>query len=99
VGALYGMLATLEEHQIDLVVEMIDWTNDVDRLGITEATYALLDVPVPLMRIPVTAGRSMALLIETAVREQLLRRRGHHAAAAFVARIDRAAGGGPPEDA
>ena len=99
VGALYGMLATLDEHQIDLVVEMIDWTNEVDRLGITEATYSLLDVPVPLMRIPVTAGRSMALLIETAVREQLLRRRGHHAAAAFVARIDRAAGGGPPEDA
>jgi HPr kinase/phosphorylase len=97
VEALYGTLATLDEHQIDLVVEMIDWTHDVDRLGITEATYAFLDVAVPLVRIPVTAGRSMALLIETAVREQLLRRRGHHAAVAFVERVDRAARGGRDE--
>lgn len=93
VEALYGTLATLDEHQIDLVVEMIDWTHDVDRLGIVEEIHPLLDVPVPLVRIPVTAGRSMALLIETAVREQLLRRRGHHAAIAFVERVDRAARG------
>jgi HPr kinase/phosphorylase len=94
VAALYGLLATLPEHQIDLVVEMIDWTNDVDRLGIIEATFEILEVRVPLVRIPVTAGRSMALLIETAVGEQLLRRRGHHAAAAFVARVDRRARAG-----
>jgi HPr kinase/phosphorylase len=93
VAALYGALSTLDEHQIDLVVEMIDWTHDVDRLGITEATYEVLEVPLPLVRIPVTAGRSLALLVETAAREQMLRRRGHHAAIAFVDRIDRAARG------
>ena len=75
------------------MVELIDWTDDVDRLGITEATQDLLGVALPLVRIPVTAGRSLALLIETAVREQMLRRRGHHAAIEFVERIDRAARG------
>jgi len=93
VEAMYGRLATCDEHQIDLVVELIDWTDDVDRLGMTEATRELLGVSLPLVRIPVTAGRSLALLIETAVREQMLRRRGYHAAVAFVERIDRAARG------
>jgi HPr kinase/phosphorylase len=93
VEAMYGRLATLDEHEIDLVVELIDWTDDVDRLGITEAVHELLGVSLPLVRIPVTAGRSLGLLIETAVREQMLRRRGHHAAVAFVERVDRAARG------
>jgi HPr kinase/phosphorylase len=97
VEAMYGRLATLDEHQIDLMVELIDWTNDVDRLGITEARHELLGMSLPLVRIPVTAGRSLGLLIETAVREQMLRRRGHHAAVEFVERVDRAARGGGHE--
>jgi HPr kinase/phosphorylase len=91
IEALYGTLATLDDRQIDLVVELSEWTDDPDRLGIDEATYTLLDVSLPLVRIPVTAGRTVGLLIETAARNQLLRWRGRHSAAEFSARIDRAA--------
>jgi HPr kinase/phosphorylase len=91
IEALYGTLATLEDRQIDLVVELSEWADDPDRLGIDEATYTLLDVSLPLVRIPVTAGRTVGLLIETAARNQLLRWRGRHSAAEFSARIDRAA--------
>lgn len=94
VRAHYGLLATLDEHQVDLVVELVDWTHQIDRLGVVESTREILDVAVPLVRVPVTAGRSLALLVETAVRERLLRRRGQHAAAAFVERVDRLARGG-----
>ena len=44
--------------------------------GSTIAAYTLLDVALPLVRIPVTAGRNLGLLIETAARNQLLRWRG-----------------------
>jgi HPr kinase/phosphorylase len=91
IEALYGTLATLDDRQIDLVVELSEWADDPDRLGIDEATYTLLDVSLPLVRIPVTAGRTVGLLIETAARNQLLRWRGRHSAAEFSARIDRAA--------
>jgi HPr kinase/phosphorylase len=94
IEALYGTLATLDERQIDLVVELTEWGGDADRLGIDEATYILLDVPLPLIRIPVTAGRTLGLLIETAARNQLLRWRGRHSAADFTARVDRAAASG-----
>jgi HPr kinase/phosphorylase len=93
IEALYGTLATLEERQIDLVVELTEWSDDADRLGIDDATYVLLDVALPLIRIPVTAGRTLGLLIETAARNQLLRWRGRHTAAEFTARVDRAAAG------
>jgi HPr kinase/phosphorylase len=94
IEALYGTLATLDDRQIDLVVELTEWSNDADRLGIDGATYMLLDVPLPLIRIPVTAGRTLGLLIETAARNQLLRWRGRHSAAEFTRRVDRAAASG-----
>ncbi len=94
VGALFGTLSTMEERQIDLVVELTDWGEESDRLGLDHETYRLLDVSLPLVRIPVTAGRNLGLLIETAARNQLLRWRGRDSAAEFVARVDRQAAGG-----
>jgi HPr kinase/phosphorylase len=91
IEALYGTLATLDDRQIDLVVELTEWSDESDRLGVEESTYTLLDVALPLVRIPVQAGRTLALLIETAARNQLLRWRGRHSAAEFTERIDRAA--------
>jgi len=91
IEALYGTLATLDDRQIDLVVELTEWSDEADRLGIEESTYTLLDVALPLVRIPVQVGRTLGLLIETAARNQLLRWRGRHSAAEFTERIDRAA--------
>ena len=93
VEALFGTLATLDERQIDVVIELIDWSHDADRLGLVDTTYTLLEVSLPLVRLPVIPGRSIAMLIETAARDRLLRGRGWHSAATFAARIDGAAAG------
>jgi len=57
---------------------------------------------VPLIRMPVAPGLSLAILVEVAARNQLLRSRGHHAARELAARLDRtlrdAAGGLPAPD-
>ena len=94
VEALFGTLATLDERQLDLVVELVEWTDTADRLGLVEERHPLLEVELPLVRIPVRPGRSMAMLIETAARNHLLRRRGRHSALEFTRRIDRDAAGG-----
>ena len=89
VEALFGTLATLDERQIDLIVELIEWPDAADRLGLVEGTYVLLEVDLPLVRVPVRPGRSVAMLMETAARNRLLRLRGRHSALAFADRIDR----------
>ena len=88
VEALFGTLATLDERQVDLVVELVEWPGGADRLGLVEGTYPLLEVELPLVRIPVRPGRSMAMLIETAARNHLLRARGGHSALDFAGRLD-----------
>jgi HPr kinase/phosphorylase len=88
VEALFGTLATLDERQIDLVVELIEWPGSADRLGVAEESHVLLDVELPLVRIPLRPGRHSAMLIESAVRDRLLRGRGRNSAAGFAARLD-----------
>jgi HPr kinase/phosphorylase len=89
VEALFGTLATLDERQLDFVVELIEWPDAADRLGLVEGTYALLEVDLPLVRVPVRPGRSVAMLMETAARNHLLRLRGRHSALGLAERIDR----------
>jgi len=43
---------------------------------------------VPLIRMPVAPGRNIAILVEVAARNQLLRSRGHHAAKLLAERLD-----------
>lgn len=100
VRELYGTLATLDAHSIDLVVELIATEPDspMEHLGLDEDRYVLLNVSVPRVRLPVTPGRYLATLVEAAVRNQILKARGHYGAREFTAqvqrRIDRARGGG-----
>jgi len=51
---------------------------------------------VPLIRMPVAPGRNIAILVEVAARNQLLRARGHHAARRLAERLDQALLGGTP---
>jgi HPr kinase/phosphorylase len=88
VEALFGTLATLDERQLDLVTELVEWPGGEDRLGIAEEQVTLLEVELPLVRIPVRPGRSVAMLIETAARNHLLRLRGRLSALRFADALD-----------
>jgi HPr kinase/phosphorylase len=51
--------------------------------------YDLLGVKLPYIRMPVAPGRSLAILVEVAARNRLLRARGLNAARDLVDRLDR----------
>ena len=50
-----------------------DVSREYERLGIDDDFYELLGLRVPLIRMPVAPGRSIAILVEVAARNQLLR--------------------------
>ncbi len=59
---------------------------EVDRLGLDARTSDILGVAVPSFLLPVSPGRNLSTLVETAVRVHLLRVRGYNAAESFAAR-------------
>lgn len=83
---LFGATAVRDEHAVDLAVELCPWRVDetYERLGIDEQTHDIMGIQVPKLRIPVTPGRDMGVLLEVAARNQLLKQSGHHAARKFT---------------
>jgi HPr kinase/phosphorylase len=97
---LFGIAAVRDMKKIELVIELVEWREDeeYDRLGVDEATYTILDVRVPHVRIPVRPGRNMTSIIEVAARNQLLKVQGHHSAQRFQDRLNRAIAEARPRD-
>jgi HPr kinase/phosphorylase len=89
VRELFGTLATIEEQPIDLVVELVEWSAAIDRLGLEDARHTILNVSVPMIRLPVHPGRNLAMLIEVAARNHMLKARGQHMARQFASMVDR----------
>ncbi len=87
---LFGVAATRPSKRLELVVQLERWDpeREYDRLGLDERYHDLLGLKVPLIRMPVAPGRSLAILVEVAARNQLLRARGSHAARDLAARLD-----------
>lgn len=85
---LFGVSAISMSKSIDLSIRLERWdeASEVDRLGIDAQAVEILGVNVPQVLIPVSPGRNLSTLVETAVRVQLLRLRGYDAARVFVAR-------------
>jgi HPr kinase/phosphorylase len=92
VKELFGIASTRSSKRVELVVQLERWvpTRQYERLGLDDAFFEILGLRVPLIRMPVAPGRNIAILIEVAARNQLLRSRGHHAARALAERLDQA---------
>jgi HPr kinase/phosphorylase len=87
---LYGVSSIRLSKRVELVVQLERWEagKEYDRLGLRDETFLILGVEVPLGRMPVAPGRNIALLVEVAARNQLLREGGYDAARRFVERVD-----------
>ncbi len=59
---------------------------EVDRLYGDLGTRPVLDLDIPLIRLPVAAGRNLAVLTEAAVRSHVLKSKGFDAAQTFIDR-------------
>lgn len=96
---LFGVASTRTSKRVELVVQLERWDpqREYERLGIDDAFFELLGLRVPLIRMPVAPGRNLAILVEVAARNQLLRTRGINAARELAARLDaRLREGQPP---
>jgi HPr kinase/phosphorylase len=87
---LFGIASTRSSKRVELVVQLERWDplRQYERLGLDDDHFEILGLRVPLIRMPVAPGRNIAILVEVAARNQLLRARGHHAARILAARLE-----------
>jgi HPr kinase/phosphorylase len=90
VRELFGVASTRSSKRVELVVQIERWEHgrEYDRLGLDDEFYDCMGARIPMIRMPVAPGRNVAILVEVAARNQLLRSRGHHAARRLVDRLN-----------
>jgi HPr kinase/phosphorylase len=88
---MFGIASTRTSKRVELVVQLERWEpgREYDRLGVDDSFHELLGIRIPMVRMPVAPGRNVAILVEVAARNQLLRNSGHHAARRLVDRVNR----------
>lgn len=86
---LFGANSIRVQKSVDLVIQLEKWekATKIERLGLEEAKYTLMGKKLPLVRMPVGPGRNLAMLIEVAARNHLLKQSGRHPARRLVSKI------------
>lgn len=83
---LFGVSAIGKPKRIEVLIEIEKWNDSaqVERLGLDRHEKEIFDVKITKFVLPVTAGRNLSILIETAVRIHLLRDAGFDAAKKLI---------------
>lgn len=94
IRAMFGESAVRQSKNLNLIVDLKSLDEQelagIDRLSGTASARTILGVAVPEVTMPVAPGRNLAILVEAAVRHQILRIRGYDAGVDFVERQSRA---------
>jgi HPr kinase/phosphorylase len=77
---LFGETAVKVKKNLKLIVELFkpsaEEMGQLNRLDMEASRENMIGVEVPVVRIPVAAGRNLAVLVEVAVRNHILKSRG-----------------------
>jgi HPr kinase/phosphorylase len=82
VPSLFGVASVRSEMRLDLIIRLHrpDPEIEDDRTGLARQTRDVLGVQIPLITIPVAAGRDLAHVVEVAALNERLKQLGHDAA-------------------
>lgn len=87
---LFGEMAVKHQKNLKLIVELVQPQEigevGLNRLDMVASVETILDVDIPKVHIPVAAGRNLAVLVEVAVRNHILKHRGVNPLEQFIQR-------------
>lgn len=86
VKSMFGPGSVLLEKDIDLIVTLVPWNEmqDYDRLGEETPVTNVLGVDVKSVVVPVSPGRNIPIIVETAARKVRLEQFGYSAASELI---------------
>lgn len=79
---IFGMGAVKPTEKIDMIIQLEEWdsTKAYDRLGLDSEYTKILDVKVPVITVPITPGRNLAVIVETAAMNNRQKKMGYNGA-------------------
>jgi len=94
IRAMFGDSSIVNNMYLQLIVHLkrmkLQEIADMERLQVSGRNRTVLGVEIPQITVPVAPGRNLAILVETAVRNHMLKLKGYDAAEVFIERQRRA---------
>ncbi len=89
---LFGMGSVRGHKRVELIIFLEKWEEGktYDRLGLIEELYEIMDTSISMHKIPVAPGRNLAVIIETAARNHLVKRNYGRSSEAFEKKMNKA---------
>ncbi len=83
VKANFGIRAIRDVKDVQIVVELLEWNNEMayERLGLDTKFIKILGVDVPLVQLPIFPGKNITVIIEVVALNFLLKRYSNYVAA------------------
>lgn len=89
VSRMFGINSLAKRSHINLIINLVQFKSDepMERIGMKTNHYDILNESIPLIKLPVSAARSMAEIIETAVTNFKLKDDGYDTGYEFQKRL------------
>lgn len=89
VKKVFGIRSVRVQKRIEVEVRLHKWDDreNWERTGLDEQTTNILDVPIPLINLPINPGKNMTVICETIAMNELLKIQGYHTAREFNRRL------------
>jgi HPr kinase/phosphorylase len=72
---MFGIQAVRKQTIVDIQVELMHWHENMDyeRIGIGGETTEILGIKIPMVNIPVSPGKNVAVIIEVIAMNHILK--------------------------
>ncbi|HYE58263.1 MAG TPA: HPr(Ser) kinase/phosphatase [Rhodothermales bacterium] len=89
VRSMFGIRAIRFQKRVEVVIHMQVWDEmeEYTRLGMVDESYTLMDVELPLVKLPITPGKNVTVICEVIAMNYLLRHYGYDPAEVFAKRL------------
>lgn len=89
IRSIFGIRSIRKQKRIQVEVHLEDWdeTEDYDRIGLDEEVTTILDVLIPIIKLPIFSGKNITVIAEVIALNSLLKMQGHHPAMEFNKRL------------
>lgn len=90
--SMFGIRAIRYQKRLEVVMELTLWNEQetVERTGLGNEKINMLDVDIPIIRLPMTPGKNITVVAETIAMNHLSKHYGYDPAVAFQKRVQSA---------
>jgi HPr kinase/phosphorylase len=90
VRSMFGIRSIRYQKRVEVVIELEEWKPDHDytRTGLDDQTLSLLDVEIPLVKLPIFPGKNVTVITEVISLNYLLKHYGYDAPREFAKRLE-----------